>query len=1031
MPKPAFPSAVWTECIRASADPDRAGRMLKLLAETPARPTLAGAGATQARLLCALFSGSQAWGELLLAQPERLAELREENLRAPRRGQGLRGELQQTLVPLLQGREHAAALAAIRRFKQREMLRIAARDLARLGSTEEIILEISEVADTVLAAVLEVCRRDLAERAGQPHHQEADGRWRPTPFCVLGLGKLGGQELNYSSDVDVMFVYGEEGRAFKGVPGGRAHAPLSSHQFFTRLAEAFVAEVGRLSPEGMLYRIDLRLRPEGETGPLVRSLAGFENYYAQWGQTWERMMLIKARGVAGDVSLAGEFLEMVQSFRYPRSLTRHALAEMAAMKQRIEEEVVRSGELDRNVKLGRGGIREIEFTVQALQMLHGGRNPFLHGSQTLPLLDKLAQYKLLEAEEALALRRAYLFLREVEHRLQMDQDRQTHTIPLETGARARLARLMGRQNWPQFEAERAGHARHVRATYDRLLKTESPTPASLLPREFEESEAAWKQLLPARSFRDAEKAFRLLREFVLGPGYGHISARTTELAWRLIPKLIALCPLQAPQASTLTPEEESLLGTDRAPVRLSDPDRVLARLDTFISAYGARSTLYEVWANNPSLFELLLLLFDRSEFLAETAIRTPDMVEELMLSGHLRRHKTAAEIFKELQFGLGDEDQKLWLRRYHKSEFMRIGLRHILGLADCEKNLVELSALADACLQYALEIVMRRRKLKKAPLVIIGLGKLGGCEIDYGSDLDIVFVVPSAVRGLAALQRLAVEIMELLSSPTELGVAFHLDARLRPDGEKGLLVNTLEAYETYYRRRAMLWEIQALTRLRPVAGDLLLGSQFLRMTAGLTNFTPANVAAGFPVVCEHAATSAQARARARLAGRAKRGPGGQAGLACHTTDWKQQVHKMRLRIEKERTPPGKNALAFKTGTGGLIDAEFIAQALCLEHGWQEANTLRVLERAQAAGVLGGPVATRLIENYRQLRRMEAILRRWSYEGEALLPDDPAPMYRVAVRCGWRSAEEFTRAVAGYRAALREGYVQFFSAGVSM
>ena len=269
---------------------------------------------------------------------------------------------------------------------------------------------------------------------------------------------------------------------------------------------------------------------------------------------------------------------------------------------------------------------------------------------------------------------------------------------------------------------------------------------------------------------------------------------------------------------------------------LSDPDRVLTRLESFIEAYGTRTALFELWNSNPAAFELLLLLFDRSEFLAEVAIRTPDLVDDLVDGGRLRQHKTAPEILKDLRYGLADEDQFLWLRRYHEAELMRLGLRDILGLADFERNLEELSALADACLQYAVEIVMRKKKIKAPPFAIIGLGKLAGCEIDYGSDLDIVFVADAKTKELAKFQRLAVEVMDLLTRRTEQGTVFQTDARLRPDGEKGLLVNTLAAYEEYYRKRAQLWEIQALTRTRAVAGDLKLGEQFQKLAGALTDF---------------------------------------------------------------------------------------------------------------------------------------------------------------------------------------------------
>ncbi len=769
---------------------------------------------------------------------------------------------------------------------------------------------------------------------------------------------------------------------------------LGNHQFFKRLAEAFIAEVARLAPEGMLYRIDLRLRPEGEGGPLSRSLASYENYYAQWGQTWERMMLIKARGVAGDEVLAAEFLEMVQPFRYPRSINEGVLGEVGGMKDRIENEVVKAGELERNVKLGRGGIREIEFIAQSLQLLHAGRQPFLQGPQTLPCLAKLVQYELLSARDSRLLQDAYVFLREVEHRLQMEDNLQTHTIPADRPAQERLARLLGFGQGRGFEAARREHTSNVRRIFDLVLKSEVPQARarSPFPRHFDGAEAEWKRILAAHAFKDVDKAFRVLREFVEGPGFVHVSPRTSELALQLLPRLFALCrrPMledggpksAAPSQGAAEDKRES-----RAP--LSDPDRVVTRLDSFISAYGARALLFELWASNPAIFELLVLLFDRSELLAELAIRTPDLVDELVTSGRLRQRKTAAETLRDLQHGLHDADQPLWLRRYHQAELMRIGLRDILGLADFEQYLSELSALADACLQYALEVVLRKHRLKAPPFVIIGLGKLGGAEIDYGSDLDIVFVAGPHAKNLPRLSRLALEVMELVSQRTEQGLVFHTDARLRPDGEKGLLVNTLKAYEEYYRQRAHLWEIQTLTRTRVVAGDLKVGQQFQDLAAALTNFARPS-----------------------------------RPLAAYTPDWKQKIHQMRLRIEKERTPRGQDELAIKTGAGGLVDAEFVAQALCLEHGWQEANTMRALEKARAAGVL--PAADKLIDNYRKLRRIEGILRRWSYEGETVLPNDPAPYYRVSVRCGFPSPEAFREAMRACRQTIREVYSACFA-----
>ena len=996
------PSRTLTRAIASCADPLRAKAGIAQLSQTAAGDFLKKLSSEQARIVSAVLAGSQALSELLAAHPDWLAPLLERGvLNFPRREQGLRHEIGSWLEPLLQRGDYEAAFASLRQFKQREMLRIGARDLARLASALEITREISQVADVCLDVVCRLCRQSLNERLGRPYYLDADGRWQESQFCVLGLGKLGGQELNYSSDVDVLFVYSEEGSVFKTPP--RPKEPpgrnISNHQFFTRLAEKWISEIAPMTSEGSLFRVDARLRPEGKSGPLVRSLDSYENYYAQWGQTWERMMLIKARPVAGDTALGAEFVEMVQSFRYPRSLSQRTLREVAAVKKRIEKEVVKQGELERNVKLGRGGIREIEFIVQTLQILHAGRVPFLQGAATVPVLGKLSEYDLLPEADAKELEAAYIFLRDVEHRLQMEADQQTHTIPPGRKARERLARLMGFASSKEFDAARRTHSGHVRRIFDRLLAGEEPEPSSsALPDDSDDAEPAWLELFARHCFRDPARAWQMVQVFLHGPGYVHVSPRTVELARELLPRFLALCPQKAGGAAQ--PPKDG-------PV-LSDPDRVLVRLDSFIDAYGARATLYEVWTQQPSLFEMLLLLFDRSEFLAEQAIRTPDLVYELETSGRVRRQKSAAETLRDLRRGAGDADQGLWLRRYHQAELMRIGLRDILGLADFEQNLLELSALADAGLQYALEMAARQAGFKSLPLCVVGLGKLGGREINYGSDLDILFVTRGAPQALPRLQRLAAACLDLLGGKTEMGAVFHLDARLRPDGSKGLLVNTVEACENYYRRRAALWEIQALTRLRPIAGDLEAGARFQEIAAALADFTPENVAAGFVVPSPRAG-----------------GPGAKNGLAAYTPDWKKEIDAMRERIVKERTPPGKDRLAIKTGAGGLMDAEFLAQAFCLAQGWQEANSLSALRRGGQEGLLERGDTESLLQNYGALRRIEGILRRWSYEGEVLLPDDEPAQYRVAVRCGYGGAAEFLRAADAIRAAIRAVYVKYF------
>ncbi len=984
--------------IKSAPDPQRTAQYLKLLENALGKDWLKRIHTEEFKVLCALISGSEIIAERLVSNPEWLRDiLNLENLKSKSSKERLKRQIKTELAPLIDSQEYGKALATLRIFKQKQTARIAARDLSGIATIEEILEEISDLADVCLDSVYEILWAQFTNKFGAPYHKDPlSNRWVNTSFAVIGLGKLGGRELNYSSDIDVIFVYTDEGLLSRQPPQPDTELTkgMSNHQFFTRLAEAFIFEVSNPAPEGRLYRIDLRLRPEGKSGPLVRSIESYENFYAQYGQTWERLMLIKARGVAGDDRLANEFIETIQPFRFPRSVSERVLEDISEMKERIENEVVKSGELDRNIKLGRGGIREIEFIVQLHQLIYGGKMPFIQEANTLACMKKLSAYELLPMQEVQALQEAYKFLRKLEHRLQMEREQQTHTIPSQKENKIRLARLMGFEDIKSFTAALRFHTSTVRKIYRKYFYAKKTKTRPSIPDSFEGKENEWIKLLTQCKFRDPQRALRLLREFALGPGYIHISRRTMKVAFGLIEKLLQFCPAPAenlPEKSNAVIQKlDNVPGPVKRPI-LSDPDRVVARLDSFVSAYGARSTLYETWEAHPAFFELVLLLFDRSEFLAETAIRTPDLFEDLVLGGRLKRTKSVEEILEEMLHGFNDPDQYLWLRKYHEAERMRIGLRDILGLADFDQCLAELSSLAEACLQYACKVVFSKHGFTSQPFAIIGMGKLGGQEIDYGSDLDVIFVASETESQLHALQPLAAEIMDMLNRQTAQGIVFKIDARLRPDGEKGLLVNTIDAYENYYRKRAQLWEIQALTRSRPVAGNAETGSTFLNLAKKIINFKSPSLP-----------------------------------LAAYKPDWKKEIIRMRQRIEKERTPQGKNDIAIKTGTGGLMDAEFIAQTLCLEQGWYEPNTLRALIHAKSEGVIPQRDIETLIENYIKLRRIEGILRRWSYEGEVMLPDEPAPFYRVSVRCGYNTPDEFREDVKNCRAAIRSVYNKFFN-----
>src|ERR1051325_4103918 len=432
------------ELAASSPDPDRALLNLERFfsARTPERDSFESPAALE--LLVRAFSVSLAFSDALVRSPELFDWLLAQGtLDRPKDKATLALELAAFACPGKAAVLDAQFLSQVRRFKSRELLRIGVRDLMSRASLEETTLEVSHLADVCVAQIYELAFRDLATRYGLPFHEAESDRALRADFAVIGMGKLGGQELNYSSDIDLMFLYSAEGEtATVGAAAKRRRLgcpSLANHQFHTKRAEAITDAVGRVTEDGNVFRIDLRLRPEGASGPIVRSLESYENYYAQWGQTWERMALIKARCIAGSQHLADEFFEVVQSFRYPRHISERILREVAQIKVRLENEIVKEERLSRHVKLGVGGIREIEFVVQTLQLLHGGKQPFIQTPNTLTALQKLSLYEILPQKDCDVLREAYRFLRTVEHRLQMESELQTHTVPPDAKARLLLA----------------------------------------------------------------------------------------------------------------------------------------------------------------------------------------------------------------------------------------------------------------------------------------------------------------------------------------------------------------------------------------------------------------------------------------------------------------------------------------------------------------------------------------------------------------------------------------------------------------
>ena len=800
---------------------------------------------------------------------------------------------------------------ALRFWKGKEMLRIALREVSEAASLEETTRELSLLAEICLREVYQHWKSELGARRGTPE----------TDFAVLGLGKLGGRELNHSSDIDVIFLYGEE---------GMVSSNLTYHEWFNLLGSKIVETFAAPSPDGALFRIDLRLRPEGTAGPLARSLESMENYYAGFGETWERLALIKARGICGSRELAYEFLRQHQPFIYPRSPTPELLDEIAAIKRRIERDIVGHEKIGRDVKLGAGGIREIEFVVQALQLLHGARHAFLQETSTLKALPVLAELELIPRDEARALEAAYRFLRRVEHRLQIEAEQQTHTIPENGEPLDRLARSLGFSSKETFTDTLRGHMEKVRAVFRRVISTP--------PRG---AESITESL---HIFRDEKAAAKSLADLGRGTGGLHVAARTRQVLRNLRPLLF------------------------RWLARAADPDVTLNQFIRFVEAYGLRSMLFELLVVNPKLLELLIKTFDASRYAGDLLIRRPQLLEEITRGGMLDREVLLAQHLKRLQALKITPSSLDLIRVYRQTQLLRILLRDVLELADLSALWAEQSALAEACL-----LTVNQVRGTEGEITIIALGKFGGLELSYGADLDVLFVGDD----IRAAQNLVVT----MAQPTAEGNIATLDARLRPEGEKGNLACSLAAYEAYYETRAQLWEVQALTRARPVAGPGQ--DQFMELAQRVWH------------------------------------------KAGQRSDLSSQIDDMLQRIRHERGSAA-DLLDFKTGTGGVIEAEFLVQALQMRAGIWNPQTIGALRDLTAGGIIREADSALLKKSYEYLRLIESALRRWENKSISSLPVDEMEQRKLARRLGADHLDAFARRYREARESIHAIYTRYMN-----
>lgn len=869
---------------------------------------------------------------------------------------------------------------ALRRFKYRELLRIAARDLGGAASLQELLQELSQLASVCVEGALSFHVSRLSKWFGLPKGGDRPG----AGLTILGMGKLGTGELNFSSDIDLICLYGGEGQT----PGGSRGA-VTHRRFYETLIRALIHSLSAVTEDGFVYRVDLDLRPEGGAGPLVQSVDSAFSYYEARGRTWERAALLKAWPIAGDREAGRRFLDALAPFVFRRSLDLEAVEEIRSIKGRIERESAAGPD---HLKLGPGGIREVEFVAVALLLLHAGRNPRLRVRGTLPALDRLLFEGLLPAKERDVLATAWQLLRRAENHLQMMDERQTHRLPPSPEDRLRLARSLGFASAWELEAELASKMGEVRAIFDDLLATGGARPRPADP------------LLARALDPDATEESRL--DALADKGFFHPAAALAELQ-RLQRRPDT--PFFRPPPLSLEGEAERLL--DEA-CRSPDPNQALRHLGDFTGSLRSPRPWFELLATHPATGRLLLQLFGTSDSLSRHFVRHPELVEPLLHRATAARRKPMEEMEAEVAARLarhGDVEGRLSaLRRYKNEEILRIGLEDVSGILELEEVMEEITTLADLCVRECLALA-RAEMIDRwgAPregnrLAVLAMGKMGGRELGYRSDLDLIFVFGSSEgessggrRGrLSApewFSRLAQRLISHLQLPLREGILFRVDTGLRPSGRQGTLVVSLAAFAGYHRGQSATWEKQALLRARFVAGDRGIATRALEIVENALSLS------GDPA---------------------------------------QEILAMRRRIEEEIAQETLAGPHPKAGRGGLMDVEFACQYLQLVHGptkpWiRTPSTADAIRRLQAEGLLSGADAAVLLEAWRFLRRLELRLQIVQDRAADRLPSERFARLGLARRMGYVGERADERLLADYERItlrLREVFLGILGGG---
>ncbi|MFJ5257660.1 bifunctional [glutamate--ammonia ligase]-adenylyl-L-tyrosine phosphorylase/[glutamate--ammonia-ligase] adenylyltransferase [Pseudomonas sp. NPDC088414] len=835
----------------------------------------------------------------------------------------------------------------LRRQRARHQVRIIWRDLNRQADLVQTCRDLSDMADATIDQAYQWLYSRHCQQFGTPTGRRSG---LPQQMVILGMGKLGAVELNLSSDIDLIFAYPEGGETV-GVK--RA---LDNQEFFIRLGQRLIKALDPMTVDGFVFRVDMRLRPYGSSGALVLSFNALEQYYQDQGRDWERYAMIKARVVAGDQAAGAQLLDMLRPFVYRRYLDFSAIEALRTMKQLIQQEVRRKGMAD-NIKLGSGGIREVEFIAQAFQLIHGGRDLSLQQRPLLKVLSTLEGQGYLPPAVISELREGYEFLRYTEHAIQAIADRQTQMLPDSAQDQARIAFMLGFADWDAFHEKLmfwrgrvAWHFAQVIADPDEEegADCEVVVGGEWLPlwEEEQDEEAACRQLEEG-GFADATKALKALAGLRGSPQLRAMQRLGRERLDAFIPRLLA-------QA-----------------VEHDNPDLVLERVLPLVEAVARRSAYLVLLTENPGALRRLLTLCAASPWIAEQITRFPLLLDELLNEGRLFKPPLAPELAAELRERLTRipeddlEQQMEALRHFKLAHRLRVAASEIAGSLPLMKVSDYLTWLAEAILEQVLALAWRQTVAKYGtPLrtdgslcdpgfIIVGYGKVGGLELGHGSDLDLVFIHdgdpqaetdgPKPIDGAQFFTRLGQRIIHLLTAQTNSGQLYEVDMRLRPSGASGLLVSSLGAFERYQENEAWTWEHQALVRARVLVGSQDVGQAFEKV-------------------------------RAQVLGKAR-------DLAKLQQEVSEMRAKMRDNLGSKSTAAGTAANAFeatapfdlKQDAGGIVDIEFMVQyaALAWSHShppllrW--TDNIRILEELEHEGLMPAEDASLLREAYKAYR----------------------------------------------------------------